>query len=160
MTATIWTGCYVGTLIAWLDFCVQTGVDFDDTIIEQLRKTAAREGNEGFTFTPVQVANKLINLARRTTIPKGKIPFPTSKDVRAKGSVCFPALRDDIRQEVDTQLMAFHQENAGTRPARPNNPQTDYQAPNTANETTGPQPHETGNEMSGAAEVQSSNIHP
>ncbi len=103
--AFFWTSSDVITLLAWLDFCIENGVRFDETILDRLRENRKRDTGEEKNFTITQVTNKLVGgLAR--ACPE----HPRLREIRAKGSVCFTALDNQTRQDIKTQLANFRQE--------------------------------------------------
>jgi len=101
----LWTSADVITMLAWLDFCIENGVRFDETILDRLRENRKRDTGEEKNFTITQVTNKLVGGLARSS-PK----CPRLHEIRAKGSVCFTALDDLTRHDIEKQLNVFRVE--------------------------------------------------
>jgi hypothetical protein len=109
----LWNPSDVVTLIAWLDFCVENGVDFYDTICERLSETRKEDASREFNFTGRQVYDKLNDLARRNHQPNPNSHYPSPTEIKERGSVCFPGLQDPIRKDVQALKQIYRIQYAG-----------------------------------------------
>jgi hypothetical protein len=108
----LWGQTNTASLIAWLDFCIQNGLNFQDTIIEHLKNTANTTTGESFLVTKLQADNKLVGLARTNGKRHGRRPYPGKAEIMRRGSVCFPELPKWIRQQIETNLRQYRAEHA------------------------------------------------
>jgi hypothetical protein len=67
MANKLWMKFDLVALIAWLDFSLWKGINFEKTVIEQLKESRRRHTGHAFEFTLLQVRNKLIDLGRKDT---------------------------------------------------------------------------------------------
>jgi hypothetical protein len=100
MPERIWTLDLVVALIAWLDYCVRFAEDFDATVVKILEDHRKDRNEEVITFTLLQIDNKLIDLSRTNRVPKDQSNHPKLREVKQRGSKCFPGLKHEIREQV------------------------------------------------------------
>jgi hypothetical protein len=103
----VWLPIDLGTLIAWLDFCIQTQTDFDSTISERLKESREHHGETEYGFTLKPVHDKIIDLARRNTVPKDAPRYPGKAEIYLRGSVCFPGLSAELKRRADKSLAHY-----------------------------------------------------
>jgi hypothetical protein len=113
-----WTSFDMTTLIAWLDFCLSRKVDFEKTIIQQLKESRKQHTGREFTFTIKQVSDKLIDLSRKDTESDGKT-YPRLPEILSKGSVCFSGLAKELGQEVAGAIKQLEASYASSQPQTP-----------------------------------------
>jgi hypothetical protein len=104
MANKLWMKFDLVALIAWLDFSLWKGINFEKTVIEQLKESRRRHTGHAFEFTLLQVRNKLIDLGRKDTKLRDDMPYPRLQEIFSRGSVCFPGLASELRQLVDEAI--------------------------------------------------------
>lgn len=89
-------------LLAWLDFCAKTQVDFGETISDHLVQSRKERGEKDYPFTKIQAQDKLNGLARQSH----KETY--QHEILQAGSAYFTCLSSEIKAEIEivlTQLL-------------------------------------------------------
>lgn len=85
-------------LLAWLDFCVKTQVDFGETITDHLAESRKDRGEKAYQFTKAQVRDKLNDLARQSQKDRSQYEY------RQAGSAYFTCVSREVNEEIKTVL--------------------------------------------------------
>ena len=113
MAANIWIPSDLVLLIAWLEFCLQNGIDFETTIIKLLRESRKRQTGRQYPFTWKQVKDKLIDLARKDKDSKRSVKdYPRLDEILLKGSACFPQHARELQLQIDVAVEQFQESHA------------------------------------------------
>jgi hypothetical protein len=115
MARKIFTPFDVITLIAWLDFCLHRKLDFEKTIIQQLKESRKQHTEREYPFKIKQVTDKLFDLSRKDPESDGKT-YPRLDEILSKGSVCFPGLAKKLEQEVEEAIKQLEASYAYSQP--------------------------------------------
>jgi hypothetical protein len=118
MTVKPWTSFNVSTLLAWLDFCLQNGIDFESTILQRLKEATEQHPGHVVGFTIQQVKNKLISLGRGRKDAESALDmrYPGLREIISKGSVCIPGLARELRLEIAGAIERFRISYARSQP--------------------------------------------
>jgi hypothetical protein len=121
MAGKIWIPSDLVLLIAWLEFCLQNGFNFETTIIERLRESRKRQTGQEYPFAWKQVTDKLVDLARRDKDPKGYTKdYARIDEILLKGSNCFPHRARELQSQIDVAVEQFQQSYARSEPQNAN----------------------------------------
>ena len=100
-TTKVWSDDELVSLMAWLDFCRDRGINFDDTIESHLSK--AKKGNppREIPFTKMQIKNKFAGYLRLINKPA------THAIIQEKGSDYFDNLSEEIRHRIKSEVRRY-----------------------------------------------------
>lgn len=88
-------------LFAWLDLCRDRGIDFNNTVEDHLAKVKAESPGDAFSYTLLQVKNKLASYLRS----EKDIPANQAL-IRQKGSSYFPSL-NGLERDVKIEFRRY-----------------------------------------------------
>jgi hypothetical protein len=138
MTGKPWTSFDVSILLAWLDFCLQNGKDFESTILQRFREATEQHPGHAVGFTIQQVKNKLISLGRGRKDADSALNMhcPGLREIISKGSVCIPGLTRELRFEIAEAIERFRISFASSQPTiHPAQPPSGQDSPNERSST-------------------------
>lgn len=110
MPPKVWDQFDIAILVAWLDFCIERGIDFQNDVIRLVRESRKQRTGHEYQFTIKQVEDKFIDLSRkdaRSGFGRDPKDYPRLGEIYTRGSACFPRQANRFRTHIDLALEQF-----------------------------------------------------
>ena len=102
----VWTSSDTVAMLAWFDFCLQSGLSFEITVQEHLRSSTHK------IFSKQQVTSKIFNLLREDRESSklkglGNEQCASMALFREKGSSCLGTLSEETRVDIASLICQY-----------------------------------------------------
>ena len=102
----IWEDADKLNLFAWLDFCLQNSLNFEDTINQHLTDLRKYRSGNNVTFTSKQVRQKIVDEARRFVGCKGRHALGLHH-ILETGSSAIIGLPHDLQRDIGRRVSQY-----------------------------------------------------